>query len=85
MLLLVLSLRLIRLPHRAEPSADLNPVAIANAGILQLTWLLGSEPHISAVRRPELDLLREAGLFEVNMANKMRGEDLEEICAHGCN
>ena len=42
-------------------------LAVDSAGVLQITWLLGREPHLADVARPELQALRAAGMFDVQM------------------
>ena len=40
---------------------------LTNTGILQITWLLGNDSHFATVQKPETQILREAGMFEVEM------------------
>lgn len=61
--MLVLSILLARIPNshaQAKPAT-----AVSSTGILQFTWLLGTEPRLHDVERPDLDALRRAGLFDV--------------------
>ncbi len=50
-------------PKEQKINNDLN-----SAGILQLTWLLGNESHFSEITRPDIQELRRAGLFDVQMS-----------------
>ena len=40
---------------------------IDNAGVLQLTWLVGDEPHLRDVVKPTETELRKAGMFDIHM------------------
>ena len=40
-------------------------------GILQLTWLLGNEPHLANVELPDLQALRRAGMFPIQMSERV--------------
>ena len=40
---------------------------LEGSGVLQLTWLLGNEPHLSHVGNPKVQALRTAGMFDVQM------------------
>lgn len=61
LVLLVLSVMLTRIPStHYKPST-----AVSSTGILQFTWLLGTEPRLHEVERPDLHELRRAGLFDV--------------------
>ncbi|GJE88181.1 hypothetical protein PsYK624_042640 [Phanerochaete sordida] len=51
--------------HSASTTVD-------SAGILQITWLLGHEPHLAEVEKPELEALRAAGMFEAQMREHER-------------
>ncbi|KAJ7242139.1 hypothetical protein B0H12DRAFT_1236803 [Mycena haematopus] len=66
-----------------QPSSSLNrPTSahpmVESAGILQITWLLGGEPHLAVVKNPELGALRAAGMFEVEMSEHGR----EKVYSH---
>ncbi|GJE84279.1 hypothetical protein PsYK624_003550 [Phanerochaete sordida] len=45
---------------------------VDSGGLLQYTWLLGHEPHLADVDPSELQSLRRAGMFEVNMIDRIR-------------
>ncbi|GJE99694.1 hypothetical protein PsYK624_159650 [Phanerochaete sordida] len=68
--LLLVAIALILSPPSSRPSLSRGPAidraGIDSAGILQITWLLGNEPHIAAVGSPRLGALRTAGMFELN-------------------
>ncbi|GJE98956.1 hypothetical protein PsYK624_151940 [Phanerochaete sordida] len=64
-ILLLLAILLIRSPSSSNQSS-LGRADIDSAGILQITWLLGNEPHISSVAHPELEALRTAGMFDLD-------------------
>lgn len=42
------------------------------AGILQLTWLLGNNSHLSSIARPTQRILREAGMFDIQLSVRMQ-------------
>lgn len=42
------------------------------AGILQLTWLLGNNSHLSFIARPTQRILREAGMFDIQLSVRMQ-------------
>ena len=69
MALLILSTYIIYIPPHSRSSYD-SDVAFDNAGILQLVWLLGTEPHLADISRPDVSALRKAGMFEVRMSEK---------------
>ena len=60
---------------------------LEGSGILQLTWLLGNEPHLSRVGNPEVHSLRKAGMFDVQMNDRAEekllrvlvGDDTDEV------
>lgn len=67
--LLLLAFALSRQPSASDdPSQTRN--LIQSAGVLQLTWLLGNEPHIAKVKEPELRSLRMAGMFDIQMSER---------------
>lgn len=53
--------------------------AIGYAGVLQLTWILGNEPHLRRVHEPSSQTLREAGMFEVKMSERMQNKMYEAV------
>ncbi|GJE98953.1 hypothetical protein PsYK624_151910 [Phanerochaete sordida] len=61
--LLLLAILLIRSPSSSSRSS-LGRAVIDSAGVLEITWLLGNEPHISSVAHPEREALRSAGMFD---------------------
>ena len=61
------------LPPLRDPYYDTHKL-FDNAGILQLTWLLGNEPHLASVPRPELLALRVAGMFDIHMGERADGK-----------
>ena len=73
--MLVLSALLIR-PRLSYQPANATP-SMDSVGMLQLTWLLGNEPHLRCVRRPESQALREAGMFEIEIGERLR-EKMED-------
>lgn len=60
---------------------------LKGSGVLQITWLLGNEPHLSKVWKPEVRMLRVAGMFNVKMNERaeekvlraVAGEDAEGV------
>lgn len=73
-ILLIIAVLLIRPPARStRPSTAARAAAIDSAGILQITWLLGNEEHLATVQVPEVETLRAAGMFEVEMSRGERG------------
>ena len=60
-LLLVLAAVLIRRTHYPE-----YPQGLDTSGVLQIAWLLGNEPRLATVQRPDLNALRVAGMYEVD-------------------
>ena len=62
-------------PSRAAYDAR---VALDSAGILQLTWLLGTEPRLADVASPEVATLRSAGMFDVQMSERALGRVYSE-------
>ena len=60
---------------------------LEDAGMLQLTWLLGNEHHLSKVENPDTQTLRAAGMFDVQMNERaeekvlqaLQSSDLEDI------
>ncbi|GJE84278.1 hypothetical protein PsYK624_003540 [Phanerochaete sordida] len=69
--LLILALLMIRRPARERAAVD-SYVEIDSGGLLQYTWLLGNEPHLAQVSSPELANLRAAGMFDVNIGDRVR-------------
>ena len=65
--LLLLSIYLARLPASTRAVFDSSAV-FDSAGILQLTWLLGNEPRLARVGKPDVKSLRKAGMFDVQMS-----------------
>ena len=49
--------------RRTEPSSQ----DLTSTGILQILWLLGNERRFKSIPKPENQMLREAGMFEVEM------------------
>lgn len=39
-------------------------------GVLQLAWLFGHEPALARVRRPDVQALRAAGMFDVLLGER---------------
>lgn len=71
--LLLLSLALVRQPSVPPANGSSHSrTAVKSAGVLQLTWLLGNEPHIASVEKPELHALRAAGMFDVQLSEMSR-------------
>ena len=64
--LLLLCAVLVRLPREAREYVG-SKVDVDSGGLLQYTWLLGSEHHLAEVQSPRLHDLRAAGMFEVQM------------------
>ena len=52
---------LIRRVQRAEFHTDID-----TSGVLQVAWLLGSEPSLAKVEQPDLEALRVAGMYDVD-------------------
>lgn len=77
-LLLVLSVILTRVHSSSLRSVDTR-AAVDYAGVLQLTWILGNEPHMRHVREPSSQMLREAGMFEVKMSDRMQDKMYEAV------
>lgn len=67
MSLLVLCVIVIHVPAHARAAFDPRGV-VDSGGLLQYTWLLGTEPHLAAVETPQLENLRAAGLFEIQVS-----------------
>ncbi|KAJ3556890.1 hypothetical protein NM688_g1773 [Phlebia brevispora] len=42
------------------------------SGLLPILWLLGNEPRLAAIEKPDADALREAGMHEVIGSNRLR-------------
>lgn len=66
--LMVLSLALIRQPLASANDPAHTRAVVQSAGVLQLTWLLGHEPHIATVPEPDVHALRVAGMFDVQLS-----------------
>lgn len=66
--LLLLSLVLVRQPLASSNDSSHMRAVVQSAGVLQLTWLLGNEPHIAEVPEPDLHALRVAGMFDVQLS-----------------
>ena len=66
----------------SEIDAYNSRVAFDSAGILQLTWLLGTEPNLADVGNPDVGALRKAGMFDIRMSEKALGREygLGEAC-----
>ena len=64
MLALSFSISLIRKPQAADREIEVNCT-----GLLQDAWMLSE--HLSDVSEPNIDELRRAGLFEVNVHKKL--------------
>ena len=67
--LLALSAYLTYVPSHLRAAYDAD-VAFDSAGILQLVWLLGAEPRLADIRKPDVGALRKAGMFGVRMSEK---------------
>ena len=67
--LLIISAYLIYIPCRSRTAYN-SGLAFDSAGILQLTWLLGTEPRLAHVRTTDISVLRRAGMFNVQMSEK---------------
>ena len=67
-ILLLLAASLARVP--SSPQGYTAHAITASAGVLQITWLLGREPHLAKVAFPESQALRAAGMFEVQMSDR---------------
>lgn len=50
--------------HRSRRSP--HDLGADTSGVLQIAWLLGSEPQLTAVEQPALNTLRVAGMYEVD-------------------
>lgn len=69
--LLALCILVIRVPASARTAFD--PKIVADSGgLLQYTWLIGNEPHLANVESPELENLRAAGMFDVQISDRVR-------------
>lgn len=79
--LLLLSFALTGWPFSAKDPSRFDTV-LENAGILQLTWLLGNEPHFSEVTNPQVIVLRAVGMFDVQM-NERAEEKLLRVQSEG--
>lgn len=51
---------------------DESPHHIDSAGILQLTWLVGNEAHLKRLVKPTETVLRQCGMFEVDLGETLR-------------
>lgn len=69
--LLVVCVLAIHVPRSARSAFDPR-VRVDSGGLLQFTWLLGHEPHLAQVDSPEVDNLRAAGMFDVQMIDRVR-------------
>ena len=47
---------------------------LTSTGILQILWLLGNDHRFKSIPKPDNQMLREAGMFEVDMDVIARGE-----------
>lgn len=71
--------------HRSRRSA--HDLGADTSGVLQIAWLLGSEPQLTAVEQPALDTLRVAGMYEVDpgairrtkLSRRHRQTDSEDV------
>ena len=59
--LLVLAVFLIRRTSHAK-----YPFDVDTSGVLQVAWLLGSEPRLAKVEQPDIDVLRVAGMYDID-------------------
>ena len=73
---------MIRLPAPSRAAFN-SRVVFDSAGILQLTWLLGTEPRLSCVGEPEVDELRKAGMFDVRMSEMAEEKVSSALGAEG--
>lgn len=69
--LLVLCFVVTHVPASARAAFD-PKIVVDSGGLLQYTWLLGNEPHLADVVSPELDNLRAAGMFNVQMGDEVK-------------
>lgn len=67
-LLLLLSGALIRFAEAGKTHAC--HAVFDSTGVLQLAWLFGDEPDLLRIRRPEVEALRGAGMFEVELTKR---------------
>ena len=68
-ILLLLAVILVRLPSVSKVDTS-GRTMIDSAGVLQIIWLLGREPHMAEVVHPKVQALRAAGMFDVQMARR---------------
>lgn len=71
LVLLALSILVTHVPASARAAFDPKSV-VDNGGLLQYTWLLGNEPHLADIASPDLDKLREAGMFDIHMGDEVK-------------
>ena len=58
------------LPSTSQAESGSND--LENTGILEITWLLGNDGHFAGIQKPETQILRRAGMFEVEMDAMVR-------------
>ena len=58
------------LPSTSQAVSGSN--SLEDTGILQITWLLGNDSHFARIQKPETQILRRAGMFEVEMDEMVR-------------
>ncbi|GJE84277.1 hypothetical protein PsYK624_003530 [Phanerochaete sordida] len=79
--LLLVCVALIRTPRAARTASV--AVDVDSGGLLEYTWLLGYEPHLAEVESPDLRNLRAAGMFEVDMADRVRRRVVTRVSTAG--
>lgn len=52
--------------------SERSPPGIDTAGVLQLMWLVGDEPHLRTLVAPKDVDLRQAGMFPTDMGELVR-------------
>ena len=62
-------------PKKTEPGLD----KLTTPGILQITWLLGNDDHFIGIQKPELQALRKAGMFDVELCEMVQEKTAQPL------
>lgn len=55
---------------------------LTNIGILHITWLLGNDSRFAGIQKPDTQILRRSGMFEVDL-NAMAREKTDRALDEG--